>query len=65
MADTVTDWDRAALHLSTADQRAEPFAFDEETIDADQRVDLGDLDRRTVTAPGHDVDALIFHCESE
>ena len=57
-------WDEQALWLSYADQRCERFAFDD-TIAPGDVLDWGDLAWRAIAAPGHDMGALMFHCEEE
>lgn len=57
----VTDWDERALFLSPSDQRAEIFRHDA-VIRPGDTLCLGGLDWQALAAPGHDMDALIFHC---
>ena len=57
-------WDEQALWLSYADQRCERFAFDD-TIAPGDVLDWGDLQWHAIAAPGHDMGALMFHCEEE
>ena len=57
-------WDEQTLWLSYADQRCERFEFDD-TIATGDVLDWGDLRWRTIAAPGHDMGALMFHCEEE
>jgi glyoxylase-like metal-dependent hydrolase (beta-lactamase superfamily II) len=61
-APLIEDWDEQALWLSYADQRCERFAFDD-TIAPGDVLDWGDLQWRAIAAPGHDMGALMFHCE--
>jgi glyoxylase-like metal-dependent hydrolase (beta-lactamase superfamily II) len=63
-APLIETWDEQALWLSYADQRCERFAFDD-TIAAGDVLDWGDLAWRAIAAPGHDMGALMFHCEEE
>jgi len=63
-APLIDAWDEHALWLSYADQRCERFAFDD-TIAPGDVLDWGDLQWRAIAAPGHDMGALIFHCEEE
>lgn len=57
----VTEWDEHALLLKPAQQRSERFLHDE-VIAAGEEIELGGLKWRTHAAPGHDMDALVFHC---
>jgi len=57
-------WDEQTLWLSYADQRCERFEFDD-TIATGDVLDWGDLRWRAIAAPGHDMGALMFHCEEE
>ena len=63
-APLIDAWDEQTLWLSYADQRCERFAFDD-TIAPGDVLDWGDLAWRAVAAPGHDMGALMFHCEEE
>lgn len=63
-ARVVENWDEQTLWLSYADQRCERFAFDD-TIAAGDVLDWGGLAWRAIAAPGHDMGALMFHCEEE
>lgn len=60
MADMVRDWDEEALLLTLADQRAERFSADA-TIAPGDVVAMGELEWRALAAPGHAMDALVFH----
>lgn len=60
----IESWDQQALWLSYADQRCERFDFDD-TIAPGQLVQWGGLFWRALAAPGHDMGALMFHCEEE
>lgn len=57
----VNQWDREALLLSVADQQAEPFRADGMMSDG-ERLRMGGLEWVAHAAPGHDMDALVFHC---
>jgi len=57
-------WDEQALWLSYADQRCERFSFDDTVAPGDE-FDWGDLNWCAIAAPGHDMAALMFHCEQE
>ncbi len=63
-APLIEAWDEQTLWLSYADQRCERFAFDD-TIAPGDVLDWGDLAWRAIAAPGHDMGALMFHCEEE
>jgi glyoxylase-like metal-dependent hydrolase (beta-lactamase superfamily II) len=63
-APLIEAWDERALWLSYADQRCERFEFDD-TLAAGDVLDWGDLRWRAIAAPGHDMGALMFHCEEE
>lgn len=54
-------WDEEALLLAPAAQRAERFRHDGVVRPGDT-LRLGGLDWQAHAAPGHDRDALIFHC---
>lgn len=60
IADSVARWDEAALLLSLTEQRSERFAADF-SIHAGDRLVMGGLDWQALAAPGHDMDALVFH----
>lgn len=60
MADAVERWDEDALLLSIADQVGEPFSVDA-TIEPGGRVTMGGRDWDVLEAPGHDMDAVVFH----
>lgn len=59
--DAVRTWDEAALLLSVADQQGERFRADG-LIEAGQVLHMGGLAWQALHAPGHDMDALMFHC---
>jgi glyoxylase-like metal-dependent hydrolase (beta-lactamase superfamily II) len=63
-APLIDAWDEQALWLSYADQRCERFSFDD-TVAPGDVLDWGDLQWRAIAAPGHDMGALMFHCEQE
>ncbi|KON81840.1 MBL fold metallo-hydrolase [Azoarcus sp. PA01] len=60
MAGAVAEWDEAALLLSTAEQAGERFQADE-VLRAGESVAMGGLTWQALEAPGHDMDALVFH----
>lgn len=64
MAAAVADWDEAALLLSVADQQGEPFSASD-TLGEGDCLATGDLVWRAVSAPGHDMASLVFHCEEK
>jgi len=57
-------WDDESLWLEYADQRCERFEFDD-TIAPGDRMTWGGRDWLAIAAPGHDMGALMFHCEEE
>ena len=63
-APLIETWDERNLWLAYADQRCERFAFDD-TIAPGDVLDWGDLQWHAIAAPGHDMGALMFHCEEE
>ncbi|GAB1424019.1 hypothetical protein MASR2M16_12530 [Thauera terpenica] len=60
MERAVTDWDEAALLLSTAAQSGERFAVDATLAPGDCFV-AGELEWQAIAAPGHDMDALSYY----
>lgn len=60
MLPTVAAWDEDALLLSTAAQTAERFHADHALHPGDT-IAMGGLEWRAIAAPGHDMDALVFH----
>ncbi len=60
MADAVARWDEEALLLSVAAQQGEPFQADF-TLASGERLVMGGLEWKALPAPGHDMDALVFH----
>jgi glyoxylase-like metal-dependent hydrolase (beta-lactamase superfamily II) len=63
-APLIEAWDEQTLWLSYADQRCERFEFDD-TIAPGDVLNWGDLQWHAIAAPGHDMGALMFYCESE
>lgn len=57
----IRDWDEEALLLAPAAQRAERFRHDG-VVRAGDMLRMGGMDWRAHAAPGHDRDALVFHC---
>lgn len=60
----VAEWDTQALMLDPAKQQGERFAHDE-VIEAGAEFEMGGLAWRALAAPGHDMEALVYHCEQE
>ena len=60
MAGAVARWDEEALLLSVAAQQGEPFQADF-TLVPGERLIMGGLEWQALPAPGHDMDALVFH----
>ncbi len=58
--DAVHGWDEEALLLSVAAQQGEPFRADR-TLAAGDGFVAGGLQWQAHAAPGHDMDALVFH----
>lgn len=59
-AHAIADWDEAALMLGHTGQSAERFSYDD-TIAAGDRLHLGGIEWEALAAPGHDMNALMFH----
>ncbi len=57
----VAEWDTDALLLDQAKQQGERFAHDE-VIEPDGAFEMGGLAWKAHAAPGHDMNALIYHC---
>ncbi len=57
----VAEWDEQALLLAQSAQRGERFRHDEVVADG-ERMLMGGLEWQARAAPGHDMDALVFHC---
>ena len=60
IAPAVAAWDEAALLLSVADQRGERFKADHH-LAAGECLQMGGFEWQALAAPGHDMDALVFH----
>ncbi len=60
MERAVTQWDEAALLLSTAAQAGERFTVDATLAPGDRFVG-GELEWQAIAAPGHDMDALSYY----
>jgi glyoxylase-like metal-dependent hydrolase (beta-lactamase superfamily II) len=60
----VERWDEDALLLGPAAQRGDRFRHDG-VIAAGQEFEMGGMTWRALAAPGHDMEALVFHCPQE
>lgn len=60
----IANWDEEALLLTPARQRGDRFRHDAVIRPGDE-FSLGGLTWRAWHAPGHDMEALVFHCEAE
>jgi glyoxylase-like metal-dependent hydrolase (beta-lactamase superfamily II) len=58
----IATWDEEALLLTPASQRGDRFHHDG-VIRAGEEFAMGGLAWRAHHAPGHDMEALVFHCE--
>ena len=56
----VAGWDEVALLLSVADQQGERFGADH-LVAPGERLQMGGFEWQALAAPGHDMDALVFH----
>ncbi len=63
IADVIARWDEDALMLVPSGQRCERFSHTA-TLSHGQEFELGGLVWRALHAPGHDMEALVFYCES-
>ncbi|MDO9601843.1 MAG: MBL fold metallo-hydrolase [Rhodocyclaceae bacterium] len=57
----IRDWDETALLLAPAAQRGDRFLHDG-VVRAGDTLVMGGSDWQAHAAPGHDMDALVFHC---
>ena len=57
----IANWDEQALLLTPAAQRGDRFRHDG-VLRPGETLRMGGLDWRAHAAPGHDMDALVFHC---
>lgn len=57
----IADWNEDALLLTTARQRVDRFRHDA-VIRPGERFSFGGLEWQAHHAPGHDMEALVFHC---
>lgn len=60
----VANWDEEALLLGPAAQRGDRFRHDG-VIAPGEEFEMGGLQWQAIAAPGHDMEALIFHCPKE
>ncbi|MDX9994736.1 MAG: MBL fold metallo-hydrolase [Rhodocyclaceae bacterium] len=60
----IANWDEQALLLAPAAQRGDRFRHDG-VVRPGERLRMGGLDWQALAAPGHDMDALVFHCPQE
>jgi glyoxylase-like metal-dependent hydrolase (beta-lactamase superfamily II) len=60
MAEAVATWDEDALLLTTAEQVGERFSADL-LVTAGDVLRMGGMEWKAYAAPGHDMDALVFH----
>ncbi len=64
IAEHIAAWDEEALLLTPARQRGDRFVHDE-VMRAGEEFAMGGLTWRAHHAPGHDMEALVFHCAAE
>lgn len=57
-------WDEDALLLGPAAQRGDRFRHDG-VLAAGQSFEMGDMVWQALAAPGHDMEALVFHCPGQ
>jgi glyoxylase-like metal-dependent hydrolase (beta-lactamase superfamily II) len=57
----IANWDEQALLLAPAAQRGDRFRHDG-VLRPGEMLHMGGADWQVLAAPGHDMDALIFHC---
>ncbi|WP_061541973.1 MBL fold metallo-hydrolase [Collimonas fungivorans] len=63
-AEQVRAWDRDALSYSGTGQQCARFGFDA-TLQAGDRLTLGDMEWQVLAAAGHDPHSLIFFCQEQ
>ncbi len=63
IAGAILAWDEDFLMLKPSGQRGERFRHDA-TVQAGDEFELAGLLWRALPAPGHDMEALVFYCES-
>ena len=57
----IRNWDETALLLTAAAQRGDRFRHDG-VVQPGETLRMGGVDWQAHAAPGHDMDALVFHC---
>jgi glyoxylase-like metal-dependent hydrolase (beta-lactamase superfamily II) len=62
--ENVRAWDEEALHLASFGQRCERFEFDS-TVLPGAVLNMGGIGWQAISAPGHDMDALVFFAPEE
>jgi glyoxylase-like metal-dependent hydrolase (beta-lactamase superfamily II) len=60
----IAQWNEEALLLGPAAQRGDRFRHDGVIAPGDD-FEMGGLAWRAIAAPGHDMEALVFHCQRE
>jgi glyoxylase-like metal-dependent hydrolase (beta-lactamase superfamily II) len=60
----IANWDEEALLLGPAAQRGDRFRHDGVIAPGDE-FEMGGLQWQAIAAPGHDMEALVFHCARE
>ena len=60
----VAEWDTKALLLDSAKQRGDRFAHDA-VIEPGGEFEMGGYTWKALAAPGHDMEALVFHCAEQ
>jgi len=60
----IAEWNEEALLLGPAAQRGDRFRHDGVIVPGDEFA-MGGLTWRALAAPGHDMEALVFHCPQE
>lgn len=64
IAEAVAVWDEDFLMLRPSGQRGAPFRHDA-VLHPEEQFELSGLTWRAIKAPGHDMEALVFYCESK
>ncbi len=64
ISEAITSWDEDFLMLRPSGQKGEPFRHDA-VLHAEEEFELAGLTWRALKAPGHDMEALVFYCESK
>ncbi len=62
--ENVKAWDEEALHLASFGQQCERFDFND-TVLPNSSLRMGGIDWESISAPGHDMDALVFFSQEE